>query len=237
MRGRTVTSISAREAQQVEQANASGRTPVVFIHGLWLIPSSWDNWVKFFEDNGYAGITPSWPGDPDGSIEEARATSGDLTDELIATHEWTDQMLADAGIPVVDVPLFSVGGGFGSFVLASFLRMAGLAPDAMVDGRGTRPVWALHLQVLRDLAHHAGHADILREQILDRRAQAGGTSADMLKGAFVAFAIMVVALVIPIVHFVAAPSVTNRPGAMSIPTVSLMMSSSPCASSNTTITG
>jgi Protein of unknown function (DUF664) len=48
--------------------------------------------------------------------------------------------------------------------------MAGLALDAVVDGRGTRPVWALQLQVLRELAQHAGHADILREQILARRS-------------------------------------------------------------------
>jgi hypothetical protein len=48
--------------------------------------------------------------------------------------------------------------------------MAGLAPDEVVEGRGTRPVWALHLQVLRELAQHAGHADILREQILARRS-------------------------------------------------------------------
>ena len=68
-----MASISEREQGQIDKANSSGRTPVVFIHGLWLIPSSWDNWVKFFEDDGYAGITPSWPGDPDGSIEEARA--------------------------------------------------------------------------------------------------------------------------------------------------------------------
>jgi hypothetical protein len=47
--------------------------------------------------------------------------------------------------------------------------MAALAPDDVVDGRGTRPVWALHLQVLRELAQHAGHADILREQLLARR--------------------------------------------------------------------
>ena len=47
--------------------------------------------------------------------------------------------------------------------------MAELTLDAVVDGRGERPVWALHLQVLRELAHHAGHADILREQILARR--------------------------------------------------------------------
>jgi pimeloyl-ACP methyl ester carboxylesterase len=64
--------ISEREAQQVEGANSSGRTPVVFIHGLWLLPSSWDRWVGLFEENGYAGITPDWPDDP-GTVEEARA--------------------------------------------------------------------------------------------------------------------------------------------------------------------
>jgi hypothetical protein len=48
--------------------------------------------------------------------------------------------------------------------------MAALEPDDMVDGRGARPVWALQLQVLRELAQHAGHAEILREQILERRA-------------------------------------------------------------------
>jgi hypothetical protein len=49
--------------------------------------------------------------------------------------------------------------------------MASLAPGDTVDGRGPGPVWALHLQVLRELAHHAGHADILREQVLARRTQ------------------------------------------------------------------
>jgi Protein of unknown function (DUF664) len=48
--------------------------------------------------------------------------------------------------------------------------MAALDLGAVVEGRGHRPVWALQLQVLRELAQHAGHADILREQILDRRA-------------------------------------------------------------------
>ena len=47
--------------------------------------------------------------------------------------------------------------------------MAELTLDAIVDGRGARSVWALQLQVLRELAQHAGHADILREQILARR--------------------------------------------------------------------
>jgi pimeloyl-ACP methyl ester carboxylesterase len=64
--------ITERESQQVERANRSGRTPVVFIHGLWLLPSSWDNWAQLFEEAGYAAVTPSWPDDPE-TIEEARA--------------------------------------------------------------------------------------------------------------------------------------------------------------------
>ena len=64
--------ISEREAGQVEAANTAGRTPVVFIHGLWLLPSSWDNWAEFFEAAGYAAVTPDWPDDP-ATVEEARA--------------------------------------------------------------------------------------------------------------------------------------------------------------------
>ena len=64
--------ISEREERQIQAANASGRTPVVFIHGLWVLPSSWDNWVAFFEEAGYAGVTPDWPDDPE-TVEAARA--------------------------------------------------------------------------------------------------------------------------------------------------------------------
>ena len=47
--------------------------------------------------------------------------------------------------------------------------LAGLTLDTVVDGRGGHAVWALQLQVLRELAQHAGHADILLEQVLARR--------------------------------------------------------------------
>jgi non-heme chloroperoxidase len=60
------------DVRQVEDANASGRTPVVFIHGLWLLPSSWDRWAGVFEDAGYAPLTPGWPDDPE-TVEEASA--------------------------------------------------------------------------------------------------------------------------------------------------------------------
>src|ERR1044072_1512160 len=56
-----MAAITERESRQIEQANASGRVPVVFIHGLWLLPSSWDNWVGLFEQAGYAALTPASP--------------------------------------------------------------------------------------------------------------------------------------------------------------------------------
>lgn len=67
-----MATITQRETQQVDHANASGKTPVVFIHGLWLLPSSWDRWAQLFEETGYAAVTPSWPDDPE-TVEEARA--------------------------------------------------------------------------------------------------------------------------------------------------------------------
>jgi len=67
-----MTSISDRERREIEAANASGDTPVVFIHGLWVLPSSWGNWVDFFKAGGYAPLTPDWPGDPE-TVAQARA--------------------------------------------------------------------------------------------------------------------------------------------------------------------
>ncbi|RKR92218.1 pimeloyl-ACP methyl ester carboxylesterase [Micromonospora pisi] len=60
------------DLQQIEQANASGKPPVVFIHGLWLLPSSWQRWADVFVAAGYAPVVPGWPDDPD-TVEEAKA--------------------------------------------------------------------------------------------------------------------------------------------------------------------
>ena len=65
--------ITEFEAQQIETANAPGRTPVVFVHGLWLLPSSWDRWRRVFEDAGYTTLAPGWPDDPN-TVTEANAS-------------------------------------------------------------------------------------------------------------------------------------------------------------------
>jgi len=62
--------ITEHEREQCKKANATGRTPVVFVHGLWLLPSSWDRWAALFEKNGYVALTPGWPDDPE-TVEEA----------------------------------------------------------------------------------------------------------------------------------------------------------------------
>src|SRR5438270_8010377 len=64
--------ITRNDATEIEQANATSRTAVVFIHGLWLLPSSWDRWGKVFEDAGYTALTPGWPDDPE-TVAEAKA--------------------------------------------------------------------------------------------------------------------------------------------------------------------
>ena len=67
-----MSTITEHEAEQVERANASAHTPVVFVHGLWLLPSSWDAWAEFFIEAGYTPVQPGWPDDPE-TVEEAKA--------------------------------------------------------------------------------------------------------------------------------------------------------------------
>jgi non-heme chloroperoxidase len=67
-----MASISKYENKQIEDANTTGLTPVVFIHGLWLLPSSWERWAEVFNEAGYTALTPGWPDDPE-TVEQANA--------------------------------------------------------------------------------------------------------------------------------------------------------------------
>ena len=62
--------ITEHECLQAKRANATGLKPVVFVHGLWLLPSSWDRWAKLFEEEGFTALTPGWPDDPE-DVEQA----------------------------------------------------------------------------------------------------------------------------------------------------------------------
>ncbi len=84
-----MTTTIVSEQEQVARANATGLTPVVFVHGLWLLPSSWERWATMFEEAGYAPLAPNWPDDPDTVAEAkeqpevfARKTVGQVADHL-----------------------------------------------------------------------------------------------------------------------------------------------------------
>ncbi len=136
--------ISEREAQQVEKANASGRTPVVLIHGLWLLPSSWNNWVDFFEQEGYASVTPDWPDDPE-TVEEARANPDVLakkTLKQIADH--TEDVIR--GLQLMPAVMGHSTGG----LLAQLIADRGLsAATVAIDPGPFRGVLPLPVSTLR----------------------------------------------------------------------------------------
>ena len=115
------------EREQVQRANEGGQNPVVFVHGLWLLPSSWDRWATRFEEAGYAAVSASWPDDPP-TVEQANAdpnvmahkTIGEVADHVqdligelsrrpaIVGHSFgglLTQILAGRGLSVASVAI------------------------------------------------------------------------------------------------------------------------------------
>jgi len=143
-RGVSPSLISERELAQVERANATTATPVVFIHGLWLLPSSWDNWAALFEEAGYVALTPDWPDDP-ATVEGARAEP-----EVLARK--TLKQVADHTTQVINglnkkpaIIGHSTGG-----LLAEMLAGRGLsAATVAIDPGVFRGVLPLPVSVLR----------------------------------------------------------------------------------------
>jgi non-heme chloroperoxidase len=76
--------LTDHELKEITRANTSGLKPVVFVHGLWLLPSSWEQWRTHFEANGYTTIAPGWPDDPE-TVAEARAKPEVFADKSLKT--------------------------------------------------------------------------------------------------------------------------------------------------------
>jgi pimeloyl-ACP methyl ester carboxylesterase len=134
------------------RCNASGRVPVVFIHGLWLLPSSWDRWAELFEEAGYAPLTPGWPDDPE-SVEEANAnpdvfahkTVGQVADHYVELIAELDRK------PVV------IGHSFGG-LLTQILAGRGLnAASVAIDPAPFRGVLPLPISALKSASPVLGN--------------------------------------------------------------------------------
>ncbi len=130
--------LTSRETAEIEAANASGKRPVVFVHGLWLLPSSWDPWRTWFEEAGYATLAPGWPGDPE-TVEEARARPEALAGTKVgAVTDHHHEVIRGLAI----APAL-VGHSFGGLVVQQLAGRGGAEVTVSIDpapGRGVLPL-------------------------------------------------------------------------------------------------
>jgi len=176
-------------ADQVEKANATGLNPVVFIHGLWLLPSSWDRWASLFEEAGYTTLKPGWPDDPE-TVAEAKAHP-----EVFA-HKTVGQV-ADhysAVIGQLKKKPAVIGHSFGG-LLAQIVAGRGLsAATVAIDPAPFRGVLPLPLSALKSASPVLGNpANINRAVPLTyeqfRYAFANAVSEDEAKELYESFAV------------------------------------------------
>jgi pimeloyl-ACP methyl ester carboxylesterase len=140
------------ELDQIAQANASGRTPVVFIHGLWLLPSSWDRWAGVFQEAGFAPLTPGWPDDPE-TVEDANANPDVLAGKTVGqvADHYADIIGRLERTPAV------IGHSFGG-LLTQMIAGRGLsAASVAIDPAPFRGVLPLPISALRSSAPVLGN--------------------------------------------------------------------------------
>ncbi len=139
-----MAAITEHEAGQVERANASGLAPVMFVHGLWLLPSSWDRWAELFETAGYVAVIPGWPDDPE-TVAQASEHPEVFAGKSIG--QVADHFAAIAGS--LARPPVTIGHSFGG-LLTQILAGRGLsAVSVAIDPAPFRGVLPLPISALR----------------------------------------------------------------------------------------
>jgi non-heme chloroperoxidase len=181
--------ITEHEAEQVERANAAGRAPVVFVHGLWLLPTSWDRWAELFEKNGYTALTPGWPDDPE-TVAEAKAHPEVFANKSVGdvADHFEDVIRALEKKPAI------IGHSFGG-LLTQILAGRGLAAASVaIDPapfRGVLPLPISSLKsaspVLRNPANYHRAVPLTYEQF--RYSFANAVSEDEAKQLYEEFAV------------------------------------------------
>jgi pimeloyl-ACP methyl ester carboxylesterase len=138
------TTVIEHEKQEVVRANATKKQPVVFVHGLWLLPSSWDRWAKVFEEAGYTALTPGWPDDPE-TVEEAKAKPEVFAHKTIGeVGDHFEEIISE-----LDKKPAIVGHSFGGLV-AQILAGRGLAAVTVaIDPAPFRGVLPLPISELK----------------------------------------------------------------------------------------
>jgi non-heme chloroperoxidase len=175
----TTATPTATELTEVERANDSGKTPVVFVHGLWLLDSSWDRWATFFENAGYAAVTPGWPDDPT-TVEEARKHPEVFAGKSIGDVAAYQQAIIDklAKKPAI------IGHSFGG-VLVQILAGRGLsAATVAIDPAPSRGVLPLPISALKSSSGFANAVDEDEARQLYEEFHVAGSGIPLFQAAF-----------------------------------------------------
>lgn len=136
--------LTSWETAEIEAANASGRTPVVLVHGLWLLAGTWAPWRKHFEEAGYTTIAPGWPDEPL-TIESARANpaviAGKKVGQVAAHYE--------AAIARLDKKPAVIGHSFGGLLTQILAGRGRSAASVAIDPAPFRGVLPLPPSALK----------------------------------------------------------------------------------------
>ena len=147
-----MTTLTTREQQDINHANASGMQPVVFVHGLWLLSSSWDPWRAFFEEQGYTTLAPGWPDDPD-TVEEAKKNPEVFAHKRIkqVTDYYVDAIRQLKTKPAV------VGHSFGGLIAQRIAGEGVATVTVAIDPAPFRGVLPLPLSALKSASAVLGN--------------------------------------------------------------------------------
>lgn len=123
---------------------ASKSNAVLFIHGLWLHPTSWSAWQEAFDHAGYETAAPGWPGDQD-TVELARANPESVANQGIEDVVGHYESI----ISSMDGPPILIGHSFGGMIAEKLLGMGVAAGAVAIDAAQIKGVLPLPLSALR----------------------------------------------------------------------------------------
>ena len=148
------------ELAEIDRANASGLEPVIFVHGLWLLSSSWQPWRDLFEANGYTTLAPGWPDDP-ATVAEAKEHPEAFANKMV--QQVTDHYVA--AIAKLSKKPVVVGHSFGGLIAQKIAGEGVVAATVSIDNAPFKGVLPLPLSALKSAAPVLTHPGNIRKGV------------------------------------------------------------------------
>jgi pimeloyl-ACP methyl ester carboxylesterase len=140
----TAGTVTDWEKAEIDRANESGLTPVTFVHGLWLLSSSWQQWRDLFEANDFITIAPGWPDDPD-TVQEAHEDPSVFAHKMV--QGVTDHDLE--AISLLDRKPAVIGHSFGGLIAQKIAGEGVAAATVAIDNAPFKGVLPLPVSALK----------------------------------------------------------------------------------------